>query len=231
MDDRLLRRLVGAAMVFAVVFVLTLLLPAPGEVEQKEAAESRVTIDLRPAGLAASKTPAAEETFAVAQRPPEAEAEAPAPPAPRPEPPKAAPAEPPIVAARPPAATPEKKPSAPAVDTRPEPVAAAPKPQPKPEPKPATVAQTPARAAPPPTAGDGRWWVQVVAVSDWDRAHALMTRIEAAGYSGTIQSREAGDKPLFRVRVGAYPTRDAAVKAQSALATDGYGATVVLSDE
>lgn len=197
MDERLVQRLLGAVAVFGLIFVLSLLLPAPGEVDEQPQAQG-VTLDLRrPPTRTEPPGPESEGASEVAA---EVVAEGVAVDAPQ---------------------------AAKAIEDRPP---AAPPSATKPKPEPAPVEKPPVPQTPAPVAG-GRYWVQVVALSDWERAHALSNTLESLGYRGTIQPSESAGKPIFRVRVGAYGTRDEAAAAQRALAGSGYGQTAIVSGE
>ena len=150
--------------------------------------------------------------------------------------------------APPPKAEPPKDaaPSAPAVDTAPrKSVADAEKsvmaPQPKspapakappkaPEPaKAATPAPTPAAApaaAPvePPREG---FVVQLAAFSDDKGANALSGKLTRAGYPAYTEAITTSRGTLWRVRVGGYPSRDAAGAARDKLKADGHAGIVV----
>lgn len=126
-----------------------------------------------------------------------------------------------------PAAAPVPEPDKPAASTEiksaPEPVKPAPvKAEPvKPQPKPHAVA-TPAPHDKPAAASE-MFVVQLAALSDGAKARELEARAALAGlpaYTDTIGS-------LTRVRVGPYPSREAAMKAAVRLAENGMAGQVL----
>ncbi|MCH9827435.1 MAG: SPOR domain-containing protein [Gammaproteobacteria bacterium] len=233
MDERLVQRLLGAAAVFSLIFVLTLLLPAPGEVDEEQQAQG-VTIDLRtPQTRTEPSRPESEVAAVDTRQTAKAIEDEPtaAPPTEEFRPTRANPPMAPNPRSQPPAVEPEPEPIKEPVKPKPKPKEEPPpaaKPEPKPEPAP--VEKPPVPQTPTPVAG-GSYWVQVVALSDWERAHALSNALESLGYRGTIQQSESAGRPIFRVRVGAYGTRDEAAAAQRALAGSGYGQTAIVSGE
>lgn len=133
------------------------------------------------------------------------------PPQPTPPPEPAKPAEP-----AKPVARPEPKPEA--EPAKPEPVKAEPaKPQSKPHPVAAPVPQKK------PAAASEMFVVQLAALSDGAKARELKARAALAGlptYTDTVGS-------LTRVRVGPYPTREAAEAAAGRLAENGMTGQVL----
>jgi DedD protein len=120
---------------------------------------------------------------------------------------KPAPAPAPALVAEPP---PAPKPAAPA----PKPAAPAPKPAPPVEAK-ATPAPPPAPPAAPPKAtsvsnsepsGSG-FVVQIAALRLRNDAEAIAKQLSAKGYAAYVVPPPAGTPPVFRVRVGKFPTR------------------------
>jgi cell division septation protein DedD len=123
------------------------------------------------------------------------------PPAGRPQP-AALPSAPPIVAPAPAPVRPAPRPSASASE------------RPSDEPK---VAAAPANAAGsrPPA---GQYAIQIAALSDPLRARDLVRKLRASGLTAYLVSPSAGDPDaLFRVRVGPYRTRAAALRANVGL--------------
>jgi len=117
----------------------------------------------------------------------------------------------PRVAAAQPVATMPAKPLTPA----PKPSAAAPKPAP---------AATPSTAPPPvsvvakPTpATNGTFAIQVGAFKDRATADSVVTRLKAKGYAAYVVAPDGPEGGLFNVRVGSYPARDEAERAQAKL--------------
>ncbi len=117
---------------------------------------------------------------------------------------------------------PEPKP-APAVAVKPQP-AAKPAAKPKVEAKPAAKAKPESKpAAKAQAIPKSGWALQVGAFSKADAAHALQAKLSKHGYHAYTE--KAGN--VIRVRVGGYPTREAAEKAQHRLAAQGTHANVV----
>jgi DedD protein len=115
--------------------------------------------------------------------------------------------------------------------TPPAPVAAvAPKPvapalvvsKPKPEVKTKPEAKPKVDSKPQAVAKSG-WVVQVGAFANVDTARKLQTRLSMLGYH--VYTEKAGT--VVRVRVGSYPTLEAAEKVKSKLATQGVQSNVV----
>ncbi len=99
--------------------------------------------------------------------------------------------------------------------------------EPKPKPKPAVA---PAKPAPKPVstakaidgaadqaAASGGFVIQVVALADADRAKDLQQKIAGAGLKSYTEVVQTAKGPVTRVRVGPYPSRDAAEKARKQL--------------
>lgn len=113
---------------------------------------------------------------------------------------------------------------------------AAPKAETKPEPKPAAKAEskavTPVKPAgkpesavkskdgaqeKPPAAASGGFVIQVIALSDADKAKELQGKITAAGLKAYTEVVRTAKGPVTRVRVGPYASREAAEKARAQL--------------
>ncbi|MES2489256.1 MAG: SPOR domain-containing protein [Pseudomonadota bacterium] len=120
---------------------------------------------------------------------------------------------------------PEKPKTKPVEKTPPKAVAKVPAPvTPKVEPKPATtVAAKPATATP----AKSRWYVQLGAFNDIDKAHQLLDKLKAKGLKGIISPLDSEKGTLYRARLGAYPTQDQAKQAQASAAKLGYTGTVI----
>ncbi len=91
------------------------------------------------------------------------------------------------------------------------------KPAPKPEPKPVAKPVTPEPAEAKPAASGKTFVVQLAALADSAKAQALKARAAETGlptYTDTVGK-------LTRVRVGPFPTHDAAVAAAVKLANSG----------
>jgi len=130
-------------------------------------------------------------------------------------------------AAAPPAETkasikPEAKPEA-KPETKPE-AKPAPKAAPKPVTPPKTVSKPDSTAKGKDGAKEkstaataGEFVIQVVALSDADKAKELQGKIAAAGLKAYTEVVQTAKGPVTRVRVGPYPNREAAEKARAQL--------------
>ncbi|HXU66911.1 MAG TPA: SPOR domain-containing protein, partial [Casimicrobiaceae bacterium] len=83
-----------------------------------------------------------------------------------------------------------------------------------PEPR---AAEAPAHA---PAAHDG-FAVQLAAFADDKGANALAGRLKKAGYAAYTEPLKTSKGTMWRVRVGPYPSRDAAVAARDKLKAEG----------
>lgn len=107
-------------------------------------------------------------------------------------------AEPPVAANTPPpvpASVPEPKAVTPAVETPAPPLAAVEKPAPQPS---ATAGSDP---------GDKGYAVQIAAVNARSEADAMAKRLASKGYSAYVLAPASGTPPVYRVRVGKFPTK------------------------
>jgi DedD protein len=173
MDEGAKRRLVGAAVVVAliVIFVPMLL----DRSEPNGLGEPIVIPD----------EPAVEEDAAPLEP---LTAEDLTPPLPAPEPPPGAAVEPPVTAAEP--ALPLPQPESQSL------------PEPQPEPT-ARVAPEPAPAGPRPVpAGTASWVVQVASLGSPAAAKGLQDRLRAKGYTAFVEQATVNGKRYYRVRVG-----------------------------
>ena len=109
---------------------------------------------------------------------------------------------------------------APPVVVKSEPVAAASKPKTETKVKPKVQSKPVAKAQAVPKSG---WAVQVGAFANADTARSLQAKLNKQGYH--VYTEKAGN--VIRVRVGGYPTREAAEKIQGRLETHGTQANVV----
>jgi DedD protein len=217
MDQGLKERLIGAAVLVALgVWLIPWVLD--GEQEQLEVDASGSSLRLpspdEPLPLR-SQTLHLDEPVAppVASEHPVEEQQAPV---------VAAPgtAEPPVVSAEPETqvavAAPEPEPLKPA---------AAP-----PQPKPAQAPAAAPKAAPPATTAKGDWVVQVGSFGEEENAKRQAQRVNTYGYKPAVSSVRASGRPMYRVRVGPYPTRAQAEATASALSAHGFAAQVVAAD-
>jgi DedD protein len=120
--------------------------------------------------------------------------------------------------------------AAPKSDAKP---AAPPKPEPKAEPKLEAKAEpkAPVEVPPPATNGVPRdgFSVQLAAFSDDKGANALASRLKRGGYPAYTEPLKTSRGTLWRVRVGPYPTRDAANGVRDKLKTEGQSGIVAPS--
>ncbi len=89
------------------------------------------------------------------------------------------------------------------------------------------AAPAPAPATPAPTAA-GRWYVQVGGFADIRNAHQAQDRVRAAGQASIIAPMESAQGTLYRVRAGPFPSREAALAAQAALAGSGFNGSALI---
>lgn len=95
----------------------------------------------------------------------------------------------------------------------------------EPSPKSAPAARADGNAKPaPPREG---FVVQLAAFSDDKGANALSNKLKRAGYPAYTESIATSRGALWRVRVGAYPSREAAAQARDKLKSDGHAGIVV----
>jgi len=69
--------------------------------------------------------------------------------------------------------------------------------------------------------------VQLAAFSDDKGANALSAKLKRAGYPAYTETISTSRGTLWRVRVGGYPTRDAAGAARDKLKADGHAGIVL----
>lgn len=73
---------------------------------------------------------------------------------------------------------------------------------------------------------DGAFVVQLAAFSDDKGANALASKLKRNGYPAYTEAVQTSRGTLYRVRVGGYPTREAAGDARNKLKGDGYAGIV-----
>jgi DedD protein len=94
------------------------------------------------------------------------------------------------------------------------------------QPQPATVAAAaPAAKAAPAPPHEG-FAVQLAAFADDKGANALAGRLKKSGYAAYTEPLKTSKGTLWRVRVGPYPSREAAVTARDKLKTEGQSGIV-----
>ncbi|MGA8034220.1 MAG: SPOR domain-containing protein, partial [Casimicrobiaceae bacterium] len=87
----------------------------------------------------------------------------------------------------------------------------------------AVEAEQPARAAG--SVHEG-YAVQLAAFSDDKGANALAHRLKTAGFSAYTEPLKTSKGTLWRVRVGPYPSREAAIVARDRLKQEGHSGIV-----
>jgi DedD protein len=90
---------------------------------------------------------------------------------------------------------------------------------------PATSAAANGSKGAPPAPHDG-FAVQLAAFADDKGANALAGRLKKAGYAAYTEPLKTSKGTLWRVRVGPYPSREAAVAARDKLKTEGQSGIV-----
>ncbi len=96
--------------------------------------------------------------------------------------------------------------------------------EPATKPAPAAKEEPVKKAAP---AAEGAFVVQVVALSDADKAKQMQQQISAAGLKAYTEVVKTAKGDVTRVRVGPFATRDAAEKAQQQLKAIGLDGKVI----
>jgi DedD protein len=84
--------------------------------------------------------------------------------------------------------------------------------------------------APGATAGqpkEGEWFVQAAALSSESAARQLSERLTKAGMAPFVERTENSGSTLYRVRLGPFPSREAAVKVRRHLHAMGVGSNVL----
>ena len=89
--------------------------------------------------------------------------------------------------------------------------------------EPKSEAHSNAKASPKPAGG---FVVQVAALADPKGAAKLVTRLKSAGFPGYSETFPANGRTMQRVRVGPYPSRDAADSARNKLKAAGFSGIV-----
>lgn len=222
LKKRARRRLVGA---IAVVTVVAVGLPMVLDHDPKPVSqEIKIQIPSPDSGEFKSKVVPVQPDAKPAAKPP-LKSEAPPPPTlekPAPEAVKPPVAE---VAPKPAPAEPKKEAPKPVAKDPPKP---APKEPPKPAPRetPKPAAAEPAKPAPAAPASEA-FSVQVAALADADKVKQLQDAITKAGLKSYTEVVAIAKGNVTRVRVGPYPSRDAAEKAREQLKGIGLDGKVV----
>jgi DedD protein len=82
-------------------------------------------------------------------------------------------------------------------------------------------------AAAPAVAATEGYVVQLAAFADDKGANALAGRLKKSGYGAYVEPVQTSRGTLWRVRIGGYPSRDAADAARDKLKTEGQNGIVV----
>ena len=193
----LIRRLLGAVVLFGGLFLFSLLLPG-GSPPERDAPEQdhtqRVRIDLNPVPVpmpaeAPEENPEPDVELAESIEPDVGDSSA----EPNPE-------------------NPPALPPAPEPEARPAQRAQVPKKQVPPR-------QKPPEPSPPVSEG---WWVQVASFGDAGNAERLVTKLKSSGLPARQESVSISQRTLYRVLVGPYPNKAAADAARGRVILLGF---------
>ncbi len=64
--------------------------------------------------------------------------------------------------------------------------------------------------------------IQVGALKTEEEARKMIVRLEARGYTGILDKPVSQKDPFYRVRVGSYPSREDAARAEALLKDEGF---------
>jgi DedD protein len=92
---------------------------------------------------------------------------------------------------------------------------------------PKTIDEPPSPAAPGGASAPAKWFVQAAALSSEGAARQLSERLSKAGMAPFVERAENGGAVMYRVRLGPFASREAAVKARRHLRALGIGSNVV----
>ena len=92
---------------------------------------------------------------------------------------------------------------------------------------PKAIDEPPSAATPGGATAAGKWFVQAAALSSEGAARQLSERLSKAGMAPFVERAETGGAVMYRVRLGPFASRDAAVKARRHLRALGIGSNVV----
>ena len=93
----------------------------------------------------------------------------------------------------------------------------------------ASASASPRPAVPPPSVSPGPWFVQVFVGRDRSAAEEVVKTLRGKGYPVRAEAvKEGATTSLFKVRVGGFPTREAAEAAADRLHGDGQASTWVV---
>lgn len=196
----LIRRLLGAVVLFGGLFLFSLLLPggAPPERDGQEPGHpQRVRIDLNPVPVPMPAEAPAEN--------PETDLEV------------TDSGDPEDASAAPKAESPPAEPPTPKPEPKPAQRAEPPKKQAPPQQKPPQ--QKPPEPSPPVSKG---WWVQVASFGDAGNAERLVAKLKSSGLPARRESVSISQRTLYRVLVGPYKDKAAADAARGRVILLGF---------
>jgi DedD protein len=84
-----------------------------------------------------------------------------------------------------------------------------------------------AKAGAEPASATGTLFVQVAALADSQAAADLAAKLLAAGFPARVEPVATRQGPVQRVRVGGYPSREAADVALANIKAAGYGNAII----
>lgn len=215
MNEQLKRRFTGLALIVLILFLLSWVLPKPGELPPAGDNVQRVTLDLQTSDVRseASSPPSTPV-------PPVIEAPQSADPA-RIEKTAAA-AEPDIEEPPPPATATVPKPATPPLETA-KPVVRNP---------PKAAAALPHVSSPNPAAKPAvtHWYVQLGAFSDVANARQLLEQYKAQKFPGILSPADTPKGARYRVRIGPYAKREQAADTQKRMIKAGAKGTALVEE-
>lgn len=213
MNETLKRRLIGLLLIILALFILSLILPKPGEMLSADENVQRITLDIQASAVQSVALPPISSSL-----PPVIEAA-------QSEPPQIQKTgvdtvpdieEPPLPIA---VSTAEDKPAS---------LAPVPKVRLQPPSKPAVAARKDDSTPSKPASAEKRWYVQLGAFSDIDNARQLLQKFKAQKYSGIVSPADTPKGTRYRVRIGPYVTRERAADAQKRMIKIGVAGTTLI---
>jgi cell division septation protein DedD len=97
------------------------------------------------------------------------------------------------------------------------------------EESPKTTSATPAKKAAAPAGAAGSYWVQVLATTSEREARSYRMKLSARGYRAAVGAARGPKGLQYRVRIGPYPSREDAVRAQESLVRKEKARTWIVS--
>lgn len=215
MNELLKRRLAGLMLIILLTFVVSLLLPQPGELPLTDRNIQRVTLELK-----ASSVQPSQFAPVATPLPPVIEASPPA---------KPQPAQISMVDTEPdlevPPASHDDRAS---VVSQTAPVSKLPSPSAS---KPAvSVKKNAVTAAPKSASSASKWYVQLGAFSEVQNARQLLLKFRAQKYPGILSPAETPKGVRYRVWIGPFASRDQAFEAQKRMIKAGAAGTKLVED-